>query len=152
LEKSVKFWIFLATALLTTTMAFGAGPSTVLGSWKTDGGDSRLELFRCGEKICGKIIWLKVPNYIDSKDGPVGKTKVDRKNPVPGLRTRPILGLQVMKGLTAKGDNRWGNGICYDPETGKSYKCKMYLASNDKLELRGYIGISLIGRTFVLTR
>lgn len=148
----MKVWTLIATVLLTATTSFGAGPDDVLGSWKTDGGDSRLELFRCGEKVCGKIIWLKEPNYIDSKDGPVGKTKVDRKNPVPALRKRPILGLQVMKGLTAKDGNRWGNGTCYDPETGKSYKCKMHLVSPDRLELRGYIGISLIGRTFALTR
>ena len=148
----MKFWTFFVTVLLTVTTAFGAGPDNILGSWNTDGGDSRLELYRCGEKICGKIIWLKVPNYIDSTDGPVGTTKVDRKNPDPALRNRPILGLQVMKGLTVKGDNRWGNGTCYDPETGKSYKCKMRLASPDRLELRGYIGISLIGRTFGLTR
>jgi uncharacterized protein (DUF2147 family) len=151
-RKSMKVLTFLATVLLTATTAIGAASGDILGSWKTDGGDSRLELFRCGEKICGKIVWLKHPNYISSKDGPVGKTKVDRKNPVPALRNRPILGLQVMKGLTAKGNNRWGNGTCYDPETGKSYKCKMRLASPDRLELRGYIGVSLIGRNFALTR
>lgn len=148
----MKFRIFFVTILLTATTAFGAGPGNVLGLWKTDGGDSQLELFRCGEKICGKIVWLKVPKYIDSRDGPVGMIKVDRKNPNPALRNRPILGLQVMKGLTAKGDNRWEKGTCYDPETGKSYKCKMRLASPARLELRGYIGISLIGRNFVLTR
>lgn len=148
----MKVWTFFTTVLLMATTAFSAGPSDILGSWKTDGGDSRLELFRCGEKICGKIVWLKVPKYIDGKDGPVGKTKVDRKNPDPALRNRPILGLQVIKGLTAKGNNRWGNGTCYDPETGKSYKCKMQLVSPERLELRGYIGISLIGRTFALTR
>lgn len=148
----MKIWTFFATVLLTATTAFGAGPSNVLGLWKTEGGDSQLELFRCGEKVCGKIVWLKVPNYIDSKDGPVGKTKVDRKNPDPALRNRPILGLQVVKGLTAKGYKRWEKGTCYDPETGKSYKCKMHLTSPDRLELRGYIGISLVGRNFVLTR
>jgi uncharacterized protein (DUF2147 family) len=148
----MKIWNLFATIILTATTAFGAGPSNILGPWKTDGGDSQLELYKCGEKICGKIIWLKVPNYIDSKDGPVGKTKVDRKNPVPALRNRPILGLQVMKGLTAKGGNRWENGICYDPESGKSYKCKMQLIAPDRLKLRGYIGISLIGRNFGLKR
>ena len=148
----MKSWIFLALVLLTTTSAFGAGPGDLLGLWKTAGGDSKLELFKCGEKICGKIVWLKVPNYIDSKDGPVGKIKIDRKNPSPALRNRPILGLQVMKGLTFKRDKQWGGGICYDPETGKSYKCKMKLAAPDRLELRGYIGVSLIGRSFVLTR
>jgi uncharacterized protein (DUF2147 family) len=148
----MKVLAFFATALLIATTSFGAGPGDILGSWTTDGGDSRLELFKCGEKICGKIAWLKEPNFIASKDGPIGRTKVDRKNLDPALRNRPILGLQVMKGLTAKGGNRWGNGACYDPETGKSYKCKMRLASPGRLELRGYIGISLIGRTFALTR
>lgn len=148
----MKVFTIFATILLTATTAFGSASGNVLGLWKTDGGDSRLELFRCGDKVCGKIAWLKVPNYIDGNDGPVGKTKIDRKNPSPTLRNRPILGLQVMKGLTAKGDNRWGDGTCYDPETGKSYKCKMQLSSPDRLELRGYIGISLIGRNFGLTR
>jgi uncharacterized protein (DUF2147 family) len=148
----MKIFTIAAALLLAATTAFGAVPANILGSWKTDGGDSKLEFFKCGEKICGKIIWLKVPKYIDSNDGPVGTTKVDRKSPDPKLRSRPILGLQVMKGLTAKGANQWDSGICYDPETGKNYKCKMRLSAPDRLELRGYIGISLIGRTFALTR
>jgi len=148
----MKICALLATLLLAATTAFGAVPANILGSWKTDGGDSKLELFKCGEKICGKIVWLKVPKYIDSNDGPLGKTKVDRKCPNPALRNRPILGLQVMKGLTATGVSTWENGTCYDPETGKSYKCKMRLSAPNQLELRGFIGISLIGRNFSLTR
>ena len=148
----MKIRVFFATVLMTASSAFGAAPGDILGSWKTEGGDSQLELFSCGEKICGKIIWLKVPKYIDSNDGPVGMTKVDRKNPNPALRKQPILGLQVINGLSVKGDKQWENGICYDPETGKSYKCKMRLASPGRLKLRGYIGVSLIGRNFTLTR
>ena len=138
--------------LLTATTAFGAVPGTILGQWNTEGGDSRVELLKCGENICGKIVWLKVPKYIDSTDGPVGRIKVDRKNPDPALRNRPILGLQVMKGFTAKGNKRWVNGTSYNPETGKSYKSKMKLVSPNRLELRGYIGVALVGRTFSLTR
>lgn len=148
----MKIGTLLVTALLSTTPAFAAGPGDILGLWKTDGGDSRLELFKCSDKICGKIVWLKVPHYIDAVDGPVGKTKVDWKNPDPAVRKRPILGLQVMKGFTPRSGNRWDNGTCYDPESGKNYKCKMQLAGSDRLVLRGYIGISLIGRNFSLTR
>jgi len=148
----MKVSTFFVTVLLTATTASGAGPGDILGSWNTDGGDSRLELYKCDEQICGKIVWLKVPSYIDSYDGPVGETKIDRKNPDPALRGRPILGLQVMKGLTARSNYRWDKGICYDPESGRSYKCKMQLISPDRLDLRGYIGISLIGRTFTLIR
>jgi uncharacterized protein (DUF2147 family) len=148
----MKIPIVTATLLLSAATAFGAGPDDILGPWITEGGDTRLEFFTCGENICGKVVWLKVPNYIDSTDGPVGNTKVDRKNPDPALRNRPIIGLQVMKGLSAKGNKQWGNGICYDPENGKTYKCKMKLVSPKRLELRAYIGISVFGRNLVLTR
>jgi uncharacterized protein (DUF2147 family) len=148
----MKICTLLSAFLLMASTVFGAVPGIVLGTWKTDGGDSQLELFKCADKVCGKVVWLKVPKYIDSKDGPVGATKVDRKCSDPAQRNRPIIGLQVMKGLTAKGGNRWDNGVCYDPETGKSYKCKMRLTAPNRLELRGYIGISLIGRNFSLTR
>jgi len=148
----MKIRLLLVTVLLTAASAGAAGPGDILGQWKSDGGDSRLELFRCGDKICGKIVWLKVPQYIDPVDGPVGKTKVDWKNPDPAVRSRSIIGLQVVKGLTPRSGNRWDNGICYDPESGKSYKCKMQQVEPDRLNLRGYIGISLIGRNFSLTR
>jgi uncharacterized protein (DUF2147 family) len=144
--------IFLVILMLSASTAFGAAPGDIFGMWKTDGGDSQLEFYRCGDKICGKIVWLKVPKYIDQKDGPLGRIKVDRKNPSPLLRTRPILGLQVMNGLTATGGNCWENGICYDPQSGRSYRCKMHLKTPGRLELRGYIGCSLFGRSFGLTR
>jgi uncharacterized protein (DUF2147 family) len=148
----MKVSSFIAAILLTATNALSAGPYDILGTWKTEGGKSEMEFYRCGEKICGKVVWLKVPLYIDSEDGPIGKPKVDRKNPNPLLRDRPILGLQVMKGVTPTGHNRWGNGTCYDPESGNTYKCKMHLTSPHRLEIRGYIGISLFGRTYILTR
>jgi len=148
----MKVCIFFAIVLMAPTMSIGADPGEVLGVWKTDGDKSRLEFFKCGEKLCAKVVWLKVPKYIDSNDGPVGTLKTDRKNPNPALRKRPILGLQVMSGLTNIGGNRWGNGTCYDPESGKNYRCSMELVSSTRLKLRGYIGISLFGRTYILTR
>ncbi len=148
----MKISIVMVFLLIIATTAFSAAPGDISGLWISAGGDSWLELFPCGDKICGKIVWLKVPRYIDSNDGPIGKTKVDRKNPEPALRNRPIIGLQIIRGLTAKGANRWENGSCYNPESGKRYSCSMKLVSPARLELRGYIGISLIGRTFSLTR
>jgi uncharacterized protein (DUF2147 family) len=152
MRENMKALLFFAFVLLAITISFGAGPSEILGLWKTDGDKSRLEFFKCGEKLCAKVVWLKVPTYIDSNDGPVGTLKLDRKNPNPSLRKRPIIGLQVMSGLTKTGDNQWGNGTCYDPESGKSYKCSMELVSPTRLKLRGYIGISIFGRNYILTR
>lgn len=150
-NRAIKVGVFLAAILLATT-AWGTGPDDVLGVWKTAGGRSEVEIFRCGDKLCGRIVGLLHPNYMNSKDGPVGTPKTDRKNPDPALRNRPIIGLQVMEGLTAAGDNQWERGACYDPESGNTYKCKMRMESPERLKLRGYIGISLFGRSYVLTR
>ena len=148
----MKVWALLATVLLTATTAFSAGPSDIIGSWKTDGGDSRLELFRCGEKICGRIVWLKEPNYIDSKYGEVGTPVIDRKNPDKALQSRPVRGLRILDGFTSQGENTWGNGTCYDPKSGNTYRGKIHLVAPDRLELRGYVGIPFFGRSSVWTR
>lgn len=148
----MKVLTFFTLILLTATTAFGAGLSGILGIWKTAMGESKVEIFMCEEKICGKIIWLKNPKYTDSNDGQVGTPIIDRKNPDPALRRRPLIGLRILEGFTAEGYNNWGRGTCYDPKSGHTYHGKIHLAVPDRLELRGYIGIPLFGRTSVWTR
>jgi uncharacterized protein (DUF2147 family) len=111
-----------------------------------------VEVYRCGEKICGKIVWLKRPVYTDGSDGQVGTPIIDRKNPDPVLKNRPLIGLQIMQGFSKLDDTTWDNGTCYDPKSGKSYRGEIHLAASDRLELRGFIGIPLFGRTSVWTR
>lgn len=148
----MKISIGFTLLLLTATSAFGAGSSAILGIWKTEKDESKVEIFPCGDKICGKIIWLKNPLYTDSRDGEVGTPVIDRKNPDPALHSRPVLGLRILEGFTAEGGNNWANGTCYDPKSGNTYRGKIHLAAPDRLELRGYIGIPLFGRTSVWTR
>ena len=146
----ISLWCTLLVLMATT--AFGADSSGILGIWKTEKDESKIEIFRCGEKICGKIIWLKNPLYTDSRDGEVGTPILDHNNPDPALRSRPVLGLQILAGFTAEGGNNWRNGTCYDPKSGNTYRGKIHLAAPDRLELRGYIGIPLFGRTAIWTR
>lgn len=148
----MKVMTHVAIILLMATTAFGIGPGDILGIWRTEGDESKVEIFMCGEKVCGKIVWLKNPKYFDNSDGQVGTQVIDRKNPDPALRTRPVLGLQILSGFTEQGDNTWGNGTCYDPKSGKTYRGTIHLASPDRLELRGYIGIPLFGRSSVWIR
>ncbi len=143
---------FFTLILLTATTAFGFGPTDILGIWKTTMGESKVEIFICGEKFCGKIIWLKNPIYTDSNDGQIGTPIIDRKNPDPALRSRPLIGLRILEGFTAEECNTWENGTCYDPKSGNTYRGKIHLSAPDRLELRGYIGIPLFGRTSVWTR
>jgi uncharacterized protein (DUF2147 family) len=142
----------IAGLLLAFPALHAADSDAVLGKWSTQNGKSTVEIFACGTKLCGRIVALKSPLYTDASEGPVGTPKVDRKNPDPTLRSKPLIGFQLMEGFVSTGKGTWGDGIIYDPDSGKTYKCKMKLASPQHLEIRGYIGISLLGRTEVWTR
>lgn len=142
----------IPAAMLAAIAVQAASNDAVIGKWVTQNGKSTVEISACGPKLCGKIVALKNPLYTDGSEGPVGTAKVDRKNPDPKLRTRPLLGMQLMDGFVAAGNAAWGDGTIYDPDSGKTYKCKMKLASASQLEIRGYIGISLFGRTELWTR
>ncbi len=149
----MRYVLFILTAMiLTATPVFGvAAGESVFGIWLTDGGLSKLEIAPCGDKACAHVVWLKNSTYMNSTDGPVGTEKIDRHNPDPALRNRPILGIQVMDGLTLEGD-WWKNGYCYDPQSGSNYQCKMRLESANELKIRGFVGFSILGRSYTLTR
>jgi uncharacterized protein (DUF2147 family) len=139
--------------ILTTIPVYAASKDDIVGIWNNEEKDAKIEIFKCAEKYCGKIIWLKVPSYpADSKDGVPGTQKLDRNNPDLVLRARPILGLEIVQNFIYKGDNKWVDGKVYDPKNGNTYSGKMTLVLPNQLDLRGFIGISLLGRTTTWTR
>ncbi len=150
-----KKMIALACILLLSSAAvsFASGPDDILGIWNNEEKDAKIEIFKCGERYCGKIVWLREPDYpAGSTEGKPGTPKLDHNNPDPVLRTKPIMGLQVVREFAYAGGNRWIKGTVYDPKNGKLYSGKMTLVSVTRLDLRGFIGISLIGRTATWTR
>jgi uncharacterized protein (DUF2147 family) len=147
----------LVTVLLLLTLGAGAalaaGADDIIGTWFNQEKDAQIEVYKCGERYCGKIVWLKNPDYPDgSTDGVPGTPKLDHHNPDQAHRKDPVLGLNIVKDFGYDEGNRWFGGSVYDPKNGKTYKGKMTLVAPDKLDLRGYIGISLIGRTTTWTR
>lgn len=118
----------------------------ILGLWEVEEGDGRIEIFRCGDKFCGRIAWLKEPNYpMDDKGGMGGRPLLDRDNPKKELKGRQQLGLVIMEGYTFRGSNLWDDGTIYNTENGRTYKSRLSLKSRDRLQLRAFIGISLLG-------
>jgi len=143
----------LIILVLFASLAIAGGEDSVLGLWNTPEKDSKIEIFKCGDKYCGRIAWLEEPNYpADDDGGMAGRPIVDRRNPNPHFRTRPLLGLQIMEGFTYVGKNIWAKGTIYSPRVGKNYKCQMTLSAPDHLEVRGFIGIPLLGGTSIWTR
>ncbi|MEZ0487319.1 DUF2147 domain-containing protein [Fibrella aquatica] len=133
---------FLATAFRSSD-----NPDAVVGTWLNGTKKGRVQIYKQGNKYFGKLIWLIEPN-----DPATGKPKLDFRNPDDKLKSRPMMNLNIMTGFTYDGDNVWDDGKIYNPEDGKTYSCKMTLKNPNTLDVRGYMGISLIGKTQTWTR
>ena len=110
--------------------------------------ESRIQIYKTSDgKYEGKIIWLKEPNLPD------GTPKYDLKNPNPELRKVRADQVVLLKNFSYEEKNgEWSGGEIYDPEEGKTYKCKLKLESPTKLKVRGYIGVPALGKTMYWTK
>jgi len=130
----------------------------ILGLWATDpeggGGEAHVRVYKEDGRYFGEIVWLAEPVYqAGDPDGPEGEPKTDDENPDPARRQDPVIGLLIVKDFVYKGDGEWHQGTIYDPDNGKTYKCKIRFGDDENvLKVRGFIGISLIGRTTYWTR
>lgn len=124
--------------------------SVIEGVWLTQKSEknAKIQISRCTDdktKFCGKIVWLESPTHED------GSPKVDRNNPDTSKQDRPLVGLNLLTNFDEIEKNKfWGNGKIYNPEDGDIYSCEItYLVKDniEKLEVHGYVGISLFGKT-----
>jgi len=130
----------------------GPAPDAIVGDWLVESGDAIVRIQRHGEHYRGRLAWLAEARYPPGHpSGRAGEPVVDRHNPDPELRDRPLLGLTILEGLEYR-DGRWLNGHVYNTETGKTYRCRVRLVDRDTLRLRGYIGIPLMGSGTTWTR
>lgn len=143
--------IFLSILFIfINTMLFAQIHSnSIIGTWLNGEGTGKIEIYKTNSgHYAGKIIWLKEP--IDPE---TGKPKLDKRNPDKSKRSNPTLGLVNMYGFTYnESEQDWENGKIYDPKNGKEYSCKISMKDNNAIKVRGYIGITLIGRTDTWTR
>ncbi len=117
----------------------------ILGMWLTASKNARIQIYKANGAYYGKIHWA---NDLYESDGK--KLRLDLKNEDKSKRSRTIKNLVLLNNFKFQ-DGIWTDGTIYDPQNGKTYKCKITL-SGSKLSIRGYIGISLLGRTEVWTR
>ncbi len=142
----MKRSLLIILLLIGINDAFAQNKDALVGKWLTTSGDAQIQIFPVGSKFSGKIVWLKKPN--DS----TGKPETDDKNPDANLAKRPVLGLEMLKGFTYIEAGIWEGGTIYDPKTGKTYSCKISMVDNNEIHVRGFVGISLLGRTETWSR
>ncbi|WBA42866.1 DUF2147 domain-containing protein [Hymenobacter canadensis] len=134
-------YLLLSLMMLLLTLRPAAAQTPPLGVWADDTGDSHIELYRCGEQLCGRLVWLRAPTDAN------GKPRLDEKHPTPERRTQLLQNLTVLQNLRYNAEtDRWEDGEIYDPENGRTYSCYVAAAGKDRLEVKGYIGFSLIGK------
>jgi uncharacterized protein (DUF2147 family) len=132
----------LIIGLATVSLARTAGAASPVGVWYAEGGAARVEIDICAAVLCGRVVWLRSP--FDEN----GCDQHDAHNPDPALRDRPIMGLEVLTGLQSSSDGElWSGGTIYDPTSGRTYRCTARLEGPDRLHIRGFIGVPLLGRT-----
>lgn len=124
--------------------AYAQKSDDIKGVWLSENKDGKIEIYEQNGKYFGKLIWLK--NEFE-KDGKTPRTDVN--NPDEKLRNQPLKGLVVLKNLIFE-DGQWNSGQIYDNKTGKTYNCKAKLEGNS-LILRGFVGVSLFGRSTTWT-
>lgn len=128
--------------------------SAIVGDWLVESRDAVIRIEQVGDEYQGRILWQLHDTY-GPEDGPElnGKIVTDRNNPDPALRSQPLTGLRLLKGLHYDASNRkWIDGRVYNADNGRTYNSLVRLLDPNRLQLRGYLGISLFGGNTVWSR
>jgi uncharacterized protein (DUF2147 family) len=116
-----------AVALAVASQAAAAEPS-IAGTWITADRSAVVRIAECGRKLCGTIVQVLAS----------GVPRTDLHNPDATLRTRPLVGVQVLSGFVAHG-REWRGGTAYDPKAGKGYRATLGLAAGGRLKVTGCV-------------
>ncbi len=138
LRRASLSLLAFTTALLPVT---ASAASPLEGLWLTQNQRSIIALAECDQGLCGNVFWI-------IKDG----MQTDSANPDESKRSRPMCGLPILWGFEKDGDHAWENGTIYKADEGDLYDADLALQEDGTLKVRGYMGISLLGKTQVWTR
>lgn len=153
-SRSQPVWagILLCIGLITSHQVVADSPAldatlldatakAITGNWLTEPKDGIIQLtIGADGKLEGRIVGGNAPE------------RTDEHNPDASRRSALLRGQAIVHDLSYDGDGHWSGGTIYDPDSGRTYRCKMTMTGNDKLEVRGFIGFALLGRTQTWTR
>ena len=151
MSKTIRLLVLSALlGAFSTSALAGTAEHKIQGLW-VDNKDPSRQKFAvmvedCGSKVCGSLYWLKKPVSAN------GLPKRDKHNPNEALRDRPLCGLQILTGFQSTNDALWQDGEIYNPDDGLTFSSTMKLSPEGTLNIRGYVGISLFGKTLEWVR
>lgn len=145
--KKILF-VSICAIILGTANVQAQEADKIVGKYLPPEKDSVIEVFKCGDKYCGRTFCIKDNAYpADSKEGVPGTPYLDHHNPDPELKKKPNLGAQFLHNFVFKSEGKYVDGKIYNPRDGKTYCGKMDL-DGDTLFLKGHLCIaSFLGKT-----
>jgi uncharacterized protein (DUF2147 family) len=138
MKKTILFILYMLLA--QSTLFANNSADIILGEWISEPKDGKITIFKQGDRYFGKITWGKTPG------------KKDVNNPDARLKNREIVGSIILKDFVFTGSS-WEKGTIYDPHSGKTYECILKVKDNNqKLDIRGFVGMAMFGRTSTWSR
>ena len=147
MKKLVSVVLLLLAITVSGSLSAQDDGDRLVGVWEPSHGKAKVKIEKIGTKYYGKIVWLKEP--IDAE---TNKPKVDKNNPDEKMRSTPLRGYRILKDFQYTDKNEWTEGTIYDPENGNTYSCIIKMTDENTLDIRGFIGVSVLGRTDIWKR
>lgn len=132
--------IAIIISFLIFTGTYAQKKKDIVGYYQSADKTSIFKFYKSGDKYVGKLVWMKRPERLDSM------------NPDPSKRTKKLLGSILVYGLTYDGKDSWTDGYVYDATKGKTFQCNFTRDANGNMEMRGYIGIPVLGKSEYFTK
>jgi uncharacterized protein (DUF2147 family) len=147
IRAKLMFLLILLVNISINLFSQSHAKKDITGFWYTPEKDCKVEIYYIDGKLNGRFVWFKDPN--DENGNPV----TDTNNPDENLRKLPLMKRVFLSGfIPAKKENKWKGGKIYNPRDGHTYKAEISFPGGDTLVVRGYFGISLLGKNSVWTR
>ncbi|MFI5161297.1 MAG: DUF2147 domain-containing protein [Sphingobacteriales bacterium] len=144
--KCLAFVFLLVTATQNKTATI-PNSDQICGKWMSSEKNLTVLVYKSGDHFRAKIIWFN-----DDPSKPMGEW-TDKNNPDPALRTRKILGMEILRDMKydADGDS-WEGGMIYDAKQGREWNAAAYINKQGLLKVKGYWHFKFIGRTMTFHR
>jgi uncharacterized protein (DUF2147 family) len=146
--------VLLVSLIVIATQFFGftsvnstRESNRILGIWESDEKNLHIEMIEEDGHFAGRMVW-----FLCASGESMMYSYRDTENPNPKLTTRPLIGMNVVEEIYYQGDNIWGDGKIYDPNTGRTWDARITLATPNTAIVRGYWKFRWIGKSIVFHR
>lgn len=149
LQKIIKYLVIgiaLFLSLGTTGIHVISPAERLIGVWESEEKNLLIQISKEKGQFVGTM------TYYQCETETIMRSRVDIENPDPKLVGRKLLGLKLVEKLSYQGNDVWGGGKIYDPNSGKTYDARVHLTNTNTLVVRGYWKFRWLGRSMVFNR